>query len=55
MNEAKIQFSPEELILAANADLILTKDRIIGEIRDLFGALANEMETTLSQVSCQRK
>src|SRR5580765_673129 len=51
MNEAKIQFSSEELILAANADLILTKNRIIGKIRDLFAALAKEMEITLSQVS----
>jgi hypothetical protein len=55
MNEAKIQFSPEELILAANADLILTKNRIISKIRDLFGSLAKEMETTLSQVSLPKE
>jgi len=51
MNEAKIQFSPEELLLAGNAEWILTKNRIIIKIRDLFAGMAGEMGIGLSQIS----
>ncbi|MCC6287363.1 MAG: hypothetical protein IT249_05715 [Chitinophagaceae bacterium] len=40
MKDAKIQFSENELNLAADIDFILTKNRIIGKVYNLFGALA---------------
>jgi len=55
MNEAKIQFSAEELLLAENAEWILTKNRIIAKICDLFAGLAKEMEAGLLQVSLQEE
>jgi hypothetical protein len=44
MSLAKIQFSEEESELVQKADLILTKNRIIGKVFGLFGQLAEEME-----------
>lgn len=44
MGPAKIQFSEEESDLVQKADLILTKNRIIGKVCDLFGQLAEAME-----------
>jgi len=51
MNEAKIQFSQEELQLAENAGLILTKNTIIRKIYELFGVLAEKMKIELEPVS----
>ncbi|HTS43371.1 MAG TPA: hypothetical protein VMH01_03170 [Puia sp.] len=51
MNEAKIQFSQEELQLAENAGLILTKNTIIRKIYELFGVLAEKMKIELESVS----
>ena len=42
MQTSKIQFSPEELRLAENSELILTKNSIIKKIISLFGPLADE-------------
>ena len=50
MNEAKIQFSQDELILVENAEWILTKNTIIRKICDMFGMLANEMSVSLHPV-----
>jgi hypothetical protein len=47
MNEAKIQLSPEELILVENAEWILTKNAIIRKVYDLFGAMAAAMKIEL--------
>ena len=40
MEAAKIQLSPEELDLVQNAGLLLTKQRIIRKVYDLFGELS---------------
>jgi len=42
MQVSKIQFSPEELSLAENAEWILTKNEIIRKVMSLFGELASE-------------
>jgi hypothetical protein len=47
MNEAKIQLSPEELILVKNAEWILTKNAIIRKVYDLFGVMAVSMKIEL--------
>jgi len=44
MGPPKIQFSEEESDLVQKADLILTKNRIIGKVCGLFGELAEAME-----------
>jgi hypothetical protein len=44
MSIAKIQFSPKESRLVQHADLILTKNRIIGKLCDALGKLGQEME-----------
>ncbi len=41
MSGAKIQLSAEELLLVQNAEVLLTKNRIIGKVYDLFGVLAD--------------
>lgn len=41
MNNAKIQFSEKELNLAGDIDVILTKNRIIEKVYNLFGSLAD--------------
>ena len=51
MNPAKIHLSPEELALVQNAELLLTKNRIIGKVYDLFG----EMAAVLSELLNERK
>ncbi|MBS1599310.1 MAG: hypothetical protein JST75_13885 [Bacteroidetes bacterium] len=51
MNDAKIQFSEEELLLAKNGEWILTKNKIIAKISDLFSIIANEMKKDLSAIS----
>ncbi len=40
MNDAKIQLSEDELCMALNEELILTKNRIIQKAYQLFGLLA---------------
>src|SRR6516164_3518695 len=47
MNEAKIQLSEEELALVKNADWILTKNKIILKVVELFGKVAKELEYSL--------
>ncbi|MBX3253003.1 MAG: hypothetical protein KF862_02590 [Chitinophagaceae bacterium] len=44
MNDAKIQLSEDELYLALNTGWILTKNRIIDKVYQLFGALANSYQ-----------
>jgi hypothetical protein len=51
MGAAKIQFSEEESEVVKNTDLILTKNRIISKVCDLFGQLAAEMEEEWAQHS----
>lgn len=55
MNQAKIQFSQEELSLAENAELILTKNKIVGKICDLFSSLAVEMQQDVSSADLPRE
>ncbi len=50
MNAAKIQLSEEELQLVQNAAWVLTKNKIIQKVYDLFGILSEEMKTALEQV-----
>ncbi len=47
MNQAKIRLSSSEMELVKNADWILTKNRIIQKVKDLFGALRYLQEETL--------
>jgi hypothetical protein len=42
MQVSKVQFSPDELNLAQNAEWILTKNRVIGKVMLVFGELAND-------------
>ncbi|MBC7848539.1 MAG: hypothetical protein H7Y31_02330 [Chitinophagaceae bacterium] len=42
MDGAKIHLSEEELTLVRNGDWLLTKNRIIGKVYELFGQLAAE-------------
>jgi hypothetical protein len=42
MQVSKVQFSPNELNLALNAEWILTKNRVIGKVMSLFGEAAND-------------
>lgn len=42
MDRAKIQFSADELRLATDEQVILTKNRVIGKISGFFGSLANQ-------------
>ncbi|HSZ87453.1 MAG TPA: hypothetical protein VK787_15575 [Puia sp.] len=44
MNAAKIQLSPDELLLVQNGQWILTKNAIIQKVYHLFGSLAEEMK-----------
>ena len=44
MNPAKIRLSEHELQLIQNADLLLTKNKIIGKVYDLFGELSEELK-----------
>lgn len=47
MANTNIKLSKEELALATNADFILTKNRIITKVIDLFGLLYKEYEVML--------
>jgi hypothetical protein len=44
MNAAKIQLSPDELLLVQNGQWILTKNAIIQKVYLLFGSLAEEIK-----------
>ncbi|MCW3074385.1 MAG: hypothetical protein JWP69_1454 [Flaviaesturariibacter sp.] len=43
MDEAKIQFSPSEMELMCNAGIILTKNRILHNIKSLFEGLEQQL------------
>jgi hypothetical protein len=47
MNAAKIQLSEEELQLVQNAAWVLTKNKIIQKVYELFGQLSEDMKTAL--------
>lgn len=51
MNVAKIQLSEEELLLVQNAEWLLTKNRIIGKVYELFGHLATDVQRLLERLS----
>jgi hypothetical protein len=51
MDAAKIQLSVDEQVLVENAEWILTKNRIIDKVHNLFGALAVKMKTELESCS----
>ncbi|MFI5152042.1 MAG: hypothetical protein ACHQET_01830 [Chitinophagales bacterium] len=51
MNEAKLMLSPEELQLMQNAGWILTKNKVIHKVCELFGILAEEMKPQWEQSS----
>ena len=47
MNRAKVQLSEEELQLVQNAEWLLTKNRIISKVYEMFGSLADEYRATI--------
>ncbi len=51
MDEAKIQLSREEMELVQNAEVLLTKQRIIGKVYNLFGEMAAVLQQLLQTVS----
>jgi hypothetical protein len=51
MNTAKIQLSPDELMLVQNGSWILTKNMIIQKVCTLFGSIAEEMKETSKNYS----
>ena len=48
MNRAKIQLSEEELGLVQNAEWLLTKNRIIAKVYEMFGFLISDVQLMLS-------
>jgi hypothetical protein len=48
MVRAKIQLSQEELVLVQNAEWLLTKNRIIGKVYEMFGYLIDDVQTLLA-------
>ena len=48
MNDAKIQLSADELALVQNADWLLTKNKIIEKVFELFGETAHEIRGLIS-------
>jgi hypothetical protein len=51
MDEAKIQLSQEEMDLVQNAQVLLTKQRIIGKVFNLFGEMADVLQKEMETVS----
>ena len=51
MDSAKIHLSEEELQLVQNASVLLTKNRIIGKVYEIFGALAENWQLLLESKS----
>ena len=49
MDLAKIQLSKEELVLVQNADVLLTKNRIIKKVYELFGSIIPDMQQLLAR------
>ena len=49
MDLAKIQLSKEELVLVQNADVLLTKNRIIKKVYELFGSIIPDMQQLLER------
>lgn len=47
MDLAKIQLSEDELLLVQNAELLLTKNKIIDKVYHLFGGLAAEVDNMI--------
>ena len=50
MQVSKVQFSPDELNLAQNAEWILTKNRVIGKVMSVFGELANDYGKLINEL-----
>ena len=48
IDRAKIHLSQDELQLVQNAEWLLTKNRIIGKVYDMFGYLIDEMQMLLA-------
>jgi hypothetical protein len=48
MNATKIKLSATELDLVTNADVLLTKNKIIGKVITAFGALASDMQIAVT-------
>src|SRR6516164_8794714 len=44
MNEANLMFSPDELNLMQDGEWILTKNKVIRKVCELFGLLSEEMK-----------
>lgn len=49
MDNAKIQLSKDELLMAGNAEIILTKNRIIRKVVELFSELSTSMREVVKQ------
>jgi hypothetical protein len=47
MNEAKLQLSADEMNLATNKDIILTKQRVVKKVCELMGILSVQMQDHL--------
>jgi hypothetical protein len=47
MNQAKLQLSADEMNLATNKDIILTKHRVVRKVCELMGALSAQMQVHL--------
>lgn len=47
MNEAKLQLSADEMNLATNKDIILTKQRVVKKVCELMGILSAQMQDHL--------
>ena len=45
MEETKIQFSPAEMELLCNKDIILTKNKVLGKIKRMFETLQEQCQT----------
>lgn len=50
MNDAKIQLSEDELRVVLNAEFILTKNRIIQKVYELFGVLSGSYRLNAEQI-----
>ncbi len=55
MSPAKVTLSPKELELATNTDWILTKNRIIQKVYELFGELAGRYREDFNEISLEDK
>ena len=53
MNEAKIRLSEKEMDLVQNADVILTKNAILGKVQQLLGKISVRQQAYLSSAKQQ--